>query len=129
MDDLVATIETDKVAVEIRAPENGVLKETFANEGDSVHVGTNLYSIDVNASAPTGFTPASTDPVPPKPAQNAVPKPSPSVSETSKTKSSTSSGAPSPSSGAQQFPKETSKLSAPSVSTPSGKRDEHRVEQ
>eukprot|EP00286_Rhodomonas_abbreviata_P009791 CAMPEP_0181343530 /NCGR_PEP_ID=MMETSP1101-20121128/31637_1 /TAXON_ID=46948 /ORGANISM="Rhodomonas abbreviata, Strain Caron Lab Isolate" /LENGTH=214 /DNA_ID=CAMNT_0023455169 /DNA_START=57 /DNA_END=697 /DNA_ORIENTATION=- len=38
-DQVVATIETDKVNVEVRSPESGVITEAFAVEGEEVSVG------------------------------------------------------------------------------------------
>jgi 2-oxoglutarate dehydrogenase E2 component (dihydrolipoamide succinyltransferase) len=52
VDDLVAVIETDKVAVEIRAQEAGVIKERFAEEGSTVSVGSPLFAYEAGASAP-----------------------------------------------------------------------------
>lgn len=52
VDDLVAVIETDKVAVEIRAKEVGVIKELFAYEGAIVAVGAPLFSYEPGAAAP-----------------------------------------------------------------------------
>lgn len=121
MDDLIVTIETDKVAVEIRAPESGVLKETFANEGDNVTVGANLYSIDVNATAPAE---------PAKPAQTTPSAPPPSASKEPVQKASEvptpakEKSAPTPTPTPKEAPKSAS--SGPVVS--SGKREEHRVE-
>ncbi len=46
MDDLVATIETDKVAVEIRAKEPGIIKEQFATPSSTVAVGSPLFSLE-----------------------------------------------------------------------------------
>lgn len=52
VDDLVAVIETDKVAVEIRAKEAGVIKEHFAEEGSTVSVGAPLFAYEAGADAP-----------------------------------------------------------------------------
>ncbi|NJP37332.1 2-oxoglutarate dehydrogenase complex dihydrolipoyllysine-residue succinyltransferase [Alkalicoccus luteus] len=48
-DDIVE-LETDKVNVEISAEESGVLKETKAEEGDTVKVGDTIAVIDTEAS-------------------------------------------------------------------------------
>ncbi len=53
-DEVVARIETDKVTVDIPAPQAGVIKEYFAAEGDTVDVGADFYVIDTDASAPAG---------------------------------------------------------------------------
>lgn len=41
-DELIVELETDKVAVEVSAPEDGVLKEIIAEEGDTVEIGALL---------------------------------------------------------------------------------------
>lgn len=77
-DDVIARIETDKVTVDIAAPRAGVIKEYFAEEGDTVEVNADFYSLDTdgkpdpNAGAaapkkaePAPAAPAST-PAPPK---------------------------------------------------------------
>jgi 2-oxoglutarate dehydrogenase E2 component (dihydrolipoamide succinyltransferase) len=51
-DEPIATIETDKISVEIRAPSSGVIKEIFVKEGDSVQVGAQLYVLDTSQSQP-----------------------------------------------------------------------------
>jgi len=48
-DDIVATIETDKVNVDIRAPEPGVIKEIFGEAGATVRVGADLFKLDTSA--------------------------------------------------------------------------------
>ena len=45
-DDVICRIETDKVQVEIRAPEAGLLKQTMVNERDVVAVGREIAVID-----------------------------------------------------------------------------------
>lgn len=48
-DEVVATIETDKVTVDIRTPTGGVIKQYFAAEGDTVAVDANFFEIDPEA--------------------------------------------------------------------------------
>jgi 2-oxoglutarate dehydrogenase E2 component (dihydrolipoamide succinyltransferase) len=48
-DEVVAVIETDKVNVDIRSTDSGVIKKFFANEGDTVAVDANFYEIDTEA--------------------------------------------------------------------------------
>ena len=48
----MANIETDKVTIPVNAPEDGKLLEHFAHEGDTVEVGSNLFSIDTDATGP-----------------------------------------------------------------------------
>ena len=50
-DEAIATLETDKVSVDVPSPSAGVLTETLVNEGDTVAVGALIARIDQNASA------------------------------------------------------------------------------
>jgi 2-oxoglutarate dehydrogenase E2 component (dihydrolipoamide succinyltransferase) len=38
IDEIVAVIETDKVKVDIRSPEKGIISKFYANLGDTVEV-------------------------------------------------------------------------------------------
>ncbi|VEU33880.1 unnamed protein product [Pseudo-nitzschia multistriata] len=51
-DDVVLVIETDKVSVDVRAPEGGVLTEVLGEIDDVVEVGSQLYRLDTDADAP-----------------------------------------------------------------------------
>ena len=53
-DEVVAVIETDKVNVDIRSPQAGVIKKYFANEGDTVQVDANFFEIDSDAAPQAG---------------------------------------------------------------------------
>eukprot|EP00494_Astrolonche_serrata_P023358 UN23616 len=78
VDDIVAIVETDKVSVEIRAEEAGVIKEHFVGEEDTVEVGANLFKIDTSAAAPAGggdAAPAKPKEDTPPPKQEAAPTP------------------------------------------------------
>jgi 2-oxoglutarate dehydrogenase E2 component (dihydrolipoamide succinyltransferase) len=57
-DEPIASLETDKVAVEVNAPVAGVLAEHVASEGDTVEVGAVIARIQEGASADTSATPA-----------------------------------------------------------------------
>ena len=50
-DEPIATLETDKVTVDVPAPAAGVLSETLAKEGDSVEVGAVIARIDEGGKA------------------------------------------------------------------------------
>jgi 2-oxoglutarate dehydrogenase E2 component (dihydrolipoamide succinyltransferase) len=52
-DEPIASLETDKVTVEVPSPVAGVLTETVANEGETVEVGAVIARIDENAKAGT----------------------------------------------------------------------------
>ena len=60
-DEPIASLETDKVAVEVNAPVAGVLAEHVASEGDTVSVGAVIARIKEGASAATAATPAVED--------------------------------------------------------------------
>ncbi|HEU0283922.1 MAG TPA: 2-oxoglutarate dehydrogenase complex dihydrolipoyllysine-residue succinyltransferase [Sphingomicrobium sp.] len=50
-DEPIATLETDKVSVDVPSPSAGVLSETLVKEGDTVAVGAVIARIDENATA------------------------------------------------------------------------------
>jgi 2-oxoglutarate dehydrogenase E2 component (dihydrolipoamide succinyltransferase) len=56
VDDIVASIETDKVNVEVRSPATGVIIEQFAKEGEEITVGGRLFSM--SAKEKSGSKPA-----------------------------------------------------------------------
>jgi 2-oxoglutarate dehydrogenase E2 component (dihydrolipoamide succinyltransferase) len=60
-DEPIASLETDKVAVEVNAPTAGVLAELVVNEGDTVEVGKVIARITAGAVASTSATPAVED--------------------------------------------------------------------
>ena len=68
-DEPIATLETDKVSVDVPSPSAGVLTETLVNEGDTVAVGALIARIDQNASAGAA---APSAPVESSPAQQAA---------------------------------------------------------
>ena len=51
-DDVVVVLETDKVSVDVRAPEGGALVEILGEIDDVVDVGSGLFRIDTDADAP-----------------------------------------------------------------------------
>jgi 2-oxoglutarate dehydrogenase E2 component (dihydrolipoamide succinyltransferase) len=53
-DEPIATLETDKVSVDVPSPSAGVLSETLVKEGDTVAVGAVIARIDENATAAAG---------------------------------------------------------------------------
>jgi 2-oxoglutarate dehydrogenase E2 component (dihydrolipoamide succinyltransferase) len=50
-DEPIASLETDKVSVDVPSPVAGVLSEALANEGDTVEVGAVIARIDEKATA------------------------------------------------------------------------------
>jgi 2-oxoglutarate dehydrogenase E2 component (dihydrolipoamide succinyltransferase) len=57
-DEVIARIETDKVTVDITAPKAGIIKEYFAEEGDTVEVNQDFYVIDTDGKPGEGAAPA-----------------------------------------------------------------------
>lgn len=47
---MVCVIETDKVSVDVRAPEAGVVSKLLAKEGDEIAVGSPLFEISAGDS-------------------------------------------------------------------------------
>eukprot|EP00349_Pseudokeronopsis_sp_Brazil_P005288 CAMPEP_0202972100 /NCGR_PEP_ID=MMETSP1396-20130829/33384_1 /ASSEMBLY_ACC=CAM_ASM_000872 /TAXON_ID= /ORGANISM="Pseudokeronopsis sp., Strain Brazil" /LENGTH=536 /DNA_ID=CAMNT_0049702147 /DNA_START=34 /DNA_END=1644 /DNA_ORIENTATION=- len=101
-DEVVATIDTDKVSVEVRSPQSGIISKVFASAGDEITVGGPLFLLKPGASVPS---PKKAEPVAP------IAKPSPSVSEDKKPETS---------------PKKTVEAS-PAPAVPLGARSETRV--
>jgi 2-oxoglutarate dehydrogenase E2 component (dihydrolipoamide succinyltransferase) len=56
-DEPIASLETDKVSVEVPSPVAGVLTEQLVQEGDTVAVGAAIARIDQNASAGVAASP------------------------------------------------------------------------
>ncbi|RVT94529.1 2-oxoglutarate dehydrogenase complex dihydrolipoyllysine-residue succinyltransferase [Sphingomonas crocodyli] len=61
VDEPIASLETDKVAVEVPSPVAGVIGELVVNEGDTVNVGAVIARIEAGAAASTSATPAVED--------------------------------------------------------------------
>ena len=51
-DEPIASLETDKVAVEVPAPAAGVMGQYLVQEGDTVNVGAVIGSIEAGSGAP-----------------------------------------------------------------------------
>ncbi|MCC5981516.1 MAG: biotin/lipoyl-binding protein, partial [Oceanicaulis sp.] len=49
-DDILVELETDKVSVEVRAEEDGVITSIAAQEGDTVEIGAKLADFEAGAS-------------------------------------------------------------------------------
>lgn len=62
----MAVIETDKVNVDIRSTHSGVIKQYYANEGDTVQVDANFFEIDTDAKKGAAAAPAKPTPEAPK---------------------------------------------------------------
>jgi 2-oxoglutarate dehydrogenase E2 component (dihydrolipoamide succinyltransferase) len=57
-DEPIASLETDKVSVEVPSPVAGVLTEQLVSEGDNVEVGAVIARIDEKATAGSAVAPA-----------------------------------------------------------------------
>lgn len=51
-DEVVAIVETDKLAVDIKATHSGVIRARLASEGEDIKIWQPLYSIDPDAAQP-----------------------------------------------------------------------------
>jgi 2-oxoglutarate dehydrogenase E2 component (dihydrolipoamide succinyltransferase) len=80
-DEPIASLETDKVAVELTAPASGVLVAISAEPGATVLVGAVVAQIDASAKAVAAAPAPATKPVPanPAPVPAAAPLPAPAV--------------------------------------------------
>ncbi|MBB2196733.1 2-oxoglutarate dehydrogenase complex dihydrolipoyllysine-residue succinyltransferase [Gluconacetobacter sp. 1c LMG 22058] len=67
-DEPVVELETDKVSVEVAAPEAGVLGPQLVAEGAEVEVGTILASVEAGSGAPKAAAPAKAPEAPKAPA-------------------------------------------------------------
>ncbi|WP_373486769.1 biotin/lipoyl-containing protein, partial [Blastomonas sp.] len=59
-DEPIASLETDKVAVEVPSPSAGVMGQQLFAAGDTVQVGALLAMIEAEGSAPVNASPAPT---------------------------------------------------------------------
>lgn len=75
-DEPVVEVETDKITVEIPAPQAGVLSKQSVEEGSAVEVGALVGEIDENGKA-TASAPAAAPAAAPAPAPAAAPAPAP----------------------------------------------------
>lgn len=110
-DHVVATIETDKVNVEVRTPTAGKITKLFSAQGDEVNVGKPLLEIEAGEGAAVA-------------APAAVPK-----AEAPKAAAPAAAKAPATAAPAAAAPakKEAAKPSAAPVAAPAGSRTETRV--
>ena len=63
-DEPIATLETDKVSVDVPSPVAGIFGEALVNEGDTVAVGALIARIGEGAGAPAAPAPAAEAPAP-----------------------------------------------------------------
>ena len=58
LEEMVASVETDKVTVEVRAPAAGTITKLFASVDDTVVVGSDFMEIDVGVGEASAAAPA-----------------------------------------------------------------------
>ena len=78
LDEPIASLETDKVAVEVGAPAAGIMGAYTVQEGDTVNVGAVIASIEANAGA-TAPSAAAAAPAPIKTAEVVAAIPAPTM--------------------------------------------------
>lgn len=78
-DDVVIVLETDKVSVDVRAPEDGVITEILGEIDDVVEVGQGLFIIDTDGKPSDGGGSVLEEETSPPPAS--TPEPAPSATE------------------------------------------------
>ncbi|HMS19460.1 2-oxoglutarate dehydrogenase complex dihydrolipoyllysine-residue succinyltransferase [uncultured Sphingorhabdus sp.] len=72
-DEPIASLETDKVAVEVPAPAAGVMGQYLVQEGDTVNVGAVIGSIEAGSGAPAAAPAPAATPAPAAPIAEAAP--------------------------------------------------------
>ena len=77
-DEILFTLETDKVSQEVTAPEAGVVR-TKAAEGEEVKIGQTVAEIEPGAAPAAGAAPAKEPAAVPAPAPVEAPKPTPAA--------------------------------------------------
>jgi 2-oxoglutarate dehydrogenase E2 component (dihydrolipoamide succinyltransferase) len=129
-DEPIVSLETDKVAVEVNAPADGVLTEQLFKEGDTVQVGAVIARLDAGATAAApapAAAPAAPTPAP-APATPAAPAPAPAPAA-----AAPAPAAETPTTGptARRKAAEGTPVAAaaptPTASTPASTRTEERV--
>lgn len=51
-DEVVLEIETDKTAIPVMAPDNGIIKELYVKDGETVKAGQKLFRLEITSGAP-----------------------------------------------------------------------------
>src|SRR5690349_13752944 len=83
-DEPIASLETDKVAIDVMAPHAGVMGEHLAKEGDTVTVDALITTIEAGSGAPAAkpaAAPAAAAAATPSPAAAVAPAPAPVADE------------------------------------------------
>lgn len=117
MDQVVASVETDKTVVEVFSPHHGVISELLSQEEDTIETGNPLFKMKYSATAPEGAAAAPAPPVAETPA-------SPATSTPSAPAPATPAAPEKPASKAPKAPTAPTPVSAPAPSA--GARNERR---
>lgn len=105
LDDVVASIETDKVTVDVRSPQAGVLDFTYFKEGEEVNVGSPLFVLSTDSAL---FKASAEKPAQAKASDETVVKEKPAAPKAAPSKPSTPSTTPaSPTSNSENDRSET----------------------
>lgn len=122
-DEAVVSLETDKVAVEVNAPADGVLTEQLFKEGDTVQVGAVIARLDAGATAAAPAPAPAAAPAAPAPAPAAPAAPAPAPVAAAETPST----GPTARRKAAEGTPVAAAAPAPTASTPASTRREERV--
>ncbi|XP_002739150.1 dihydrolipoyllysine-residue succinyltransferase component of 2-oxoglutarate dehydrogenase complex, mitochondrial-like [Saccoglossus kowalevskii] len=76
-DEVICEIETDKTSVQVPSPGAGIIEELFAEDGDTVTAGQQLFKIKITGNAPAMKTEAAAPPPPTTPSPSVPPPPPP----------------------------------------------------
>jgi 2-oxoglutarate dehydrogenase E2 component (dihydrolipoamide succinyltransferase) len=123
-DEPIVSLETDKVAVEVNAPADGVLTEQLFKEGDTVQVGAVIARLEAGATAAAPAPAAAPAAPAPAPAP-AAPAPAPAAPAPAGPETPTT-GPTARRKAAEGTPVATA-APAPTASTPASTRNEERV--
>ncbi|MEE4450685.1 2-oxoglutarate dehydrogenase complex dihydrolipoyllysine-residue succinyltransferase [Novosphingobium resinovorum] len=82
-DEPIASLETDKVAIDVMAPHAGTMGQQLVAEGDTVVVGALIATIEEGAGAPAAAKPAAAAPAASAPAPTPAASPAPAADEAS----------------------------------------------
>ncbi|EZP80426.1 2-oxoglutarate dehydrogenase E2 component (Dihydrolipoamide succinyltransferase) [Novosphingobium resinovorum] len=82
-DEPIASLETDKVAIDVMAPHAGTMGQQLVAAGDTVVVGALIATIEEGAGAPAAAKPAAAAPAASAPAPTPAASPAPAADEAS----------------------------------------------
>lgn len=128
-DDVVAVVETDKVMVDIRAPEDGVITKFHVAEGDVIEVGSDFFEMDPDAqgSAAPAAEAKADEPAPAAKEETAAPPPPQAPTPAKEEVKSAPPAAKTPSPASNTPPPPGIQVGSGGLSTITGSRTETRV--